>query len=72
MLAGTSGLYEVLLIILVAVLIYNGLLRGKVLSKINDNLEGNKKKAKSSRKMGEYVDYEIIEEKNQDEQNKLE
>lgn len=72
MLAGTSGLYEVLLIILVAILIYNGLLRGKVLSKINDNLGENKKKSNSSKKMGEYVDYEIVEEKNQNEQNKLE
>jgi hypothetical protein len=70
MLAGTSGLYEILLIILVGILIYNGLLRGKVLSKINDNLEGKKKKSTSS-KVGEYVDYEIVEENNQNEQNKL-
>lgn len=68
--AGTSGLYEVLLIVLVGILIYNGLLRGKVLSKINDNLEGNKKKSTSS-KVGEYVDYEIVEENHQDEQDKL-
>lgn len=71
MLAGTSGLYEILLIILVAVLIYNGLLRGKVLSKINDNL-GEQKNKQNSPKTGEYVDYEIVEEKSQDEKNRLE
>lgn len=71
MLAGTSGLYEFLLIILVIILIFNGLLRGKVLSKINDNLEGNKKKSNSPEKEGEYVDFEIVEENNRNEQNKL-
>ncbi len=68
MLAGTSGLYEILLVILVAILIYNGLLRGKVLSKINDNLGGSKKKAPPV-KDGEYIDYEIVEENKQDEKN---
>lgn len=67
MLAGTSGLYELLLIILVGVLIYNGLVRGKVLSKINNNLEGSKKEKKPLKKKGEYIDYEIIEENNQNE-----
>lgn len=72
MLAGVSGLYEILLILLVGILIYNGLLRGKLLSKINDNLEEDKKtKETGSAKVGEYVDYEIVEDKDQDEKNKL-
>lgn len=71
MLAGTSGLYEFLLIILVVILIFNGLLRGKVLSKINDNLEGNNKRPDSPARKGEYVDFEIVEENNRNEQNKL-
>ncbi|CAG5084560.1 hypothetical protein [Parvicella tangerina] len=70
MIAGYSGLYEILLIILVAILIYNGLIKGRVLSKINDNLEHDNRKTSAS-KEGEYVDYEIVEENNQDEQNKL-
>lgn len=69
--AGTSGIYEILLIILVGVLIYNGLLRGKVLSKISDNL-GETKKNHHTSKVGEYVDYEIVEDKVHDKKNKLE
>ncbi|MCB9189424.1 MAG: hypothetical protein H6599_09125 [Flavobacteriales bacterium] len=71
MIAGTSGLYEILLIVLVGVLIYNGLLRGKVLSKINNNL-GETKKKNHAPKAGEYVDYEIVEDKVHDKKNKLE
>lgn len=75
MIAGVSGLYEVLLIVLVVVLIFNGLLRSKVLSKINDNLDRSNQdsssKDSSSRKEGEYVDFEVISENTNNEKNKL-
>ena len=66
--AGWSGVYEILLILLVVILIFNGLLRNKVLSKINDNLDqsksskNSKKPSKSKKIEGEYVDYEIVDE----------
>jgi len=66
--AGWSGVYEILLILLVVILIFNGLLRNKVLSKINDNLDqsksskNNKKPSKSKKVEGEYVDYEVVDE----------
>lgn len=68
--AGTSGLYEVLLIVLVVILIFNGYLRSKALSKINDNLDRSEKTSPKEKK-GEYVDYEIISENTSDETNKL-
>jgi len=67
LIAGWSGAYEILLIILVVILIFNGLLKNKVLSKINHNLDSEKNKKKKSTKPkvkkleGDYVDYEIIE-----------
>ena len=66
--AGWSGVYEILLILLVVIFIFNGLLRNKVLSKINDNLDqsksskNNKKPSKSKKVEGEYVDYEVVDE----------
>jgi hypothetical protein len=65
----TSSFYEILLIVLVLILIFNGLLRRKVLRKYNDSLsqdDGNKTVRKKvnevSRKVSdeEYIDYEII------------
>lgn len=64
-----SSFYEILLIVLVLVLIFNGLLRRQVLKKANNKLDqtdfGNNtvKKNKSRTIEGaddEYVDYEII------------
>lgn len=67
LIAGWSGTYEILLIILVVVLIFNGLLKNKVLSKINHNLDSEKKKnkkptnSKPKKLDREYVEYDIIE-----------
>ncbi|MFT5600486.1 MAG: hypothetical protein ACI9N1_000721 [Flavobacteriales bacterium] len=64
--AGWSGMYEILLIVLVLVLIYNGFLKKKVLTKINDNLDNHKSDSPTPEKPvkkeveGEYVDYEIV------------
>lgn len=64
-----SSFYEILLIVLVLIFIFNGLLRRQILKKVNDKLNqdhyGNAtfKKNKPLKKKDiedEYVDYEII------------
>ena len=61
-----SSLYEVLLIVFVLILIFNGLLRNKILKKVNNNLNTDVKdfpqkgKVISKKDESEYVDYEII------------
>ena len=61
-----SSFYEVLLIIFVLILIFNGLLRNKILKKVNDNLNSEKKSYPQNEKVitpkddSEYIDYEII------------
>ena len=37
LLAGSGGIYEILLIILVVILIFNGLKRQKILNKVDSN-----------------------------------
>lgn len=67
--AGYGGVYEILLIVLVVFLIYNSFLRKKALTKINNNLDNPKPVSTASKKPlekkgeGEYVDYEIINDK---------
>ena len=67
--AGYGGVYEILLIVLVVFLIYNSFLRKKALTKINDNLDNHKcistapKKPVEKEVEGEYVDYEIVNDK---------
>jgi len=66
----SSSVYEVLLIILVVVLIFNGLRRNKILKKVDNQMSGGSKntgsnpKAKklNKKKEGEYVDYEVVDE----------
>jgi len=64
--AGASGIYEILLIVLVLVLIFNGLLRNRIMrDHINDSNKPrkttpSKKKAKKV-EGGDYVDYEVID-----------
>jgi hypothetical protein len=67
--AGSSGIYEILLIVLVLVLIFNGLLRNKILRNYQNQpntpqASQNQPKSKSNEKKtieGEYIDYEIVE-----------
>ncbi len=67
--AGYGGVYEILLIVLVVFLIYNSFLRKKALIKINNNLDNHKpvstapKKSVEKEVEGEYVDYEIVNDK---------
>ena len=67
----SSSFYEILLIILVLVLIFNGILRRKVLKKMSESMEKPDKirksidvnlHSKSAASNDEYVDYEIINE----------
>ncbi len=66
--AGMGSIYEVLLIILVVILIFNGLLRQKILNKVNNRFEASNQAPKSPEKKvkirrrnnEEYVDYEEI------------
>lgn len=66
MIAGVSGIYEVLLIVLVIVLIFNGLLRNKILRNTTEQQSSNhtEKHSKSTNtiKKGEYVDFEVVSE----------
>ena len=65
-LAGISGLYEVLLIVLVVILIFNGLKRQKILNKVDSNLNARSRSQKSAPitenkeklKEGDYIDFE--------------
>ena len=41
MLAGTGGIYEILLIILVVILIFNGMKRQKIMNKVDSNLDAH-------------------------------
>lgn len=62
-LAGSGGLYELLLIVLVVVLIFNGLKRQKIMNKVHDNLTENKKSTIHKKHLdenSEYVDFEEI------------
>ena len=67
--AGYGGVYEILLIFLVVFLIYNSFLRKKALTKINNNLDNRKSASTAPKKPlekegeGEYVDYEIVNDK---------
>lgn len=61
-LAGTSGLYEILLIILVVVLIFNGLLRNRMMKdEIQKNKPKSNKKSPPKIEGGDYVDYEVLD-----------
>jgi len=68
--AGSTSLYEILLIILVVVLIFNGLLRNKILRNYQNSSNPSPTKPTSPQKVtkpksieGEYIDFEIVEEK---------
>lgn len=69
-LAGNSGIYEILLITLVVILIFNGLKRQKIMNKVDANLSNNSKRKPTSKTVptkektqsGEYVDFEEISE----------
>jgi len=64
--AGVGGVYEILLIVLVVILIFNGLLRQKIMKKVDSNLNSqqhsNYSKSTSNKKEkikeGEYIDFE--------------
>ena len=67
-LAGSGGIYEGLLIILVMILIFNGLKRQKIMNKVDANLENqlpnptvSQNQTKNHQKEGDYVDFEEIE-----------
>lgn len=65
-LAGSGGIYEILLITLVVILIFNGLKRQKILNKVDSNLGTNSANRNSEPKVqknekiqeGEYIDFE--------------
>jgi hypothetical protein len=65
-LAGSGGLYEVLLIILVVILIFNGLKRQKIMNKVDSNLNARPRnqynepviKKKEKLKEGDYIDFD--------------
>ncbi len=65
-LAGSGGIYEILLIALVVILIFNGLKRQKILNKVDSNLRTNSGNRNSEPKVqknekiqeGEYIDFE--------------
>jgi hypothetical protein len=66
MLAGFSGVYEILLIILVVVLIFNGVKRQKIMNKVDSNLDAHPRKQNSEPivqkreniQEGDYIDFE--------------
>jgi hypothetical protein len=66
-LAGSGGIYEILLIILVIILIFNGLKRQKIMNKVDSNLNARARKQgsgliiKNKEKLKE-VDYINFEE----------
>ena len=66
LLAGSGGVYEILLIILVVILIFNGLKRQKILNKVDSNLYARNRRhhyestthKKEKLKEGDYIDFE--------------
>lgn len=66
LLAGSGGIYEILLIILVVILIFNGLKRQKILNKVDSNFStrhgGQENESathkKEKLKEGDYIDFE--------------
>lgn len=65
-LAGSGGIYEVLLIVLVVILIFNGLLRQKIMKKVHDDMsdepirKSSPQKNRTIEQNHEYVDYEEV------------
>ncbi len=65
-LAGLGGVYEILLIALVLVLIFNGLKRQKIMNKVDSNLDTHsgyhntepKVQKKEKIQEGDYIDFE--------------
>jgi len=65
-LAGSGGIYEILLIVLVVILIFNGLKRQKIMNKVDSNLDSYSRnnnneptiQKKEKIKEGEYIDFE--------------
>ena len=65
-LAGSGGIYEILLIILVIILIFNGLKRQKIMNKVDSNLNSGPRnqhnesiiQKKEKVKKGDYIDFE--------------
>jgi len=65
-LAGSGGIYEILLIILVIILIFNGLKRQKIMNKVDSNLNAGPRnqhnesiiQQKEKVKKGDYIDFE--------------
>lgn len=65
-LAGSGGIYEILLIALVVILIFNGLKRQKILNKVDSNLSARNRRQhnksathkKEKLKEGDYIDFE--------------
>ena len=66
LLAGSGGIYELLLIILVVILIFNGLKRQKILNIVDSNLSARNRRQhneskthkKEKLKEGDYIDFE--------------
>jgi len=66
LLAGSGGIYEILLIILVVILIFNGFKRQKILNKVDSNLYAHSRKQHNEStthkneklKEGDYMDFE--------------
>lgn len=66
LLAGSGGIYEILLIVLVVILIFNGLKRQKILNKVDSNLSARNRRQqnesttlkKEKLKEGDYIDFE--------------
>jgi hypothetical protein len=65
-LAGSGGIYEILLIILVVILIFNGLKRQKIMNKVDSNLNASHRnqhnesiiQKKEKLKEGDYIEFE--------------
>jgi hypothetical protein len=65
-LAGSGGIYEILLIILVIILIFNGLKRQKIMNKVDSNLNAGPRnqhnesiiQQKEKVKKSDYIDFE--------------
>jgi hypothetical protein len=66
LLAGSGGIYEILLIILVVILIFNGLKRQKILNKVDSNFSTMHRRQQNEStthkreklKEGDYIDFE--------------
>ena len=65
-LAGSGGVYEILLIILVVILIFNGLKRQKIMNKVDSSLNARSRnqnnepiiQKKEKLKEGDYIEFE--------------